>query len=198
MVRGIDAAVVPALAEALVKSGLPAMEVTLNEPETNALRALEALASRAAELGALAGAGTVLSVAAAARAFDAGAAFLVTPHADPDVIAWCVVRDIPVFPGALSPTEILAAWRAGASAVKLFPAASVGPDFVSQMRGPFPHIPLVPTGGISAANVGDYLRAGALATGLGGWLIGDGEPDGVEARARQVRGAVDVAMGARG
>jgi 2-dehydro-3-deoxyphosphogluconate aldolase/(4S)-4-hydroxy-2-oxoglutarate aldolase len=104
---------------------------------------------------------------------------------------------VAVFPGALTPTEIVAAWSAGASAVKLFPAATVGPAYVAQLRGPLPHIPLVPTGGVSAETAGAWIAAGAIAVGMGGWLIGDGEPDGVTARARHVRDAIDAASDMR-
>jgi 2-dehydro-3-deoxyphosphogluconate aldolase/(4S)-4-hydroxy-2-oxoglutarate aldolase len=166
------------------------MELTLNEPEQQALAAIEVLARHADEMGALVGAGTVLSVAAAARALDAGAGFIVSPHTDTELVAWCAARDVPCFPGALTPTEILAAWNAGASAVKLFPAASVGPAYLEQLAGPFPGIDLVPTGGVSAQTAAGWISAGAVAVGIGGWLIGDAEPEGVTARARLVAAAV--------
>ncbi len=89
-------------------------------------------------------------VAAAERAVAAGARFIVSPHTDPELIRWCTSQDVPCFPGALSPTEIHLAWSAGASAVKLFPAAAVGVGYLRQIAGPFPDIPLVPTGGMSA------------------------------------------------
>ena len=95
------------------------------------------------------GAGTVLSIEAAERAVDAGATFLVSPHVDPELIEWAADRGIPFIPGAFTPTEILAAWRAGAPAVKFFPASVAGPDFIRDFRGPFPHIPLLPTGGVT-------------------------------------------------
>lgn len=189
--RHISAAAAPAVGAALVEGGVRAMELTLNEPEADALRAIEALAMAADGLGALVGAGTVLSIEAAARAVDAGARFIVMPHTDPGLVAWCAARDVPCFPGALSPSEILAAWSAGASAVKLFPAAAVGPGYLAQIAGPFPDIPIVPTGGVSAQTAGDWIRAGAVAVGMGGWLIGDGEPPGVTTRARLVRQGID-------
>jgi 2-dehydro-3-deoxyphosphogluconate aldolase/(4S)-4-hydroxy-2-oxoglutarate aldolase len=167
-----------------------AIELTLNAPEDDALRAIEALALAADDLGALVGAGTVLSIDAAGRAVDAGARFIVSPHCDPELIAWCASRSVPCFPGALSPTEIFAAWSAGASAVKLFPAAAVGIGYLKLMAGPFPEIPMVPTGGVSAEDAGDWIGAGAVAVGMGSWLIGDGEPGGVTERARAVSAAV--------
>jgi 2-dehydro-3-deoxyphosphogluconate aldolase/(4S)-4-hydroxy-2-oxoglutarate aldolase len=188
--RRIRAVEAPRLGAALVEGGVPVMEVTLNEPESEALAALEALATVADHLGALVGAGTVLSIGAARRASDAGARFVVMPHTDRELIAWCAARSLPTFPGALTPTEILAAWAAGGSAVKLFPAAAVGPEYLGQIKGPFPDIPIVPTGGVSAANAGAWIAAGAIAVGLGGWLIGDGDPAGVTQRALEVRRAV--------
>jgi 2-dehydro-3-deoxyphosphogluconate aldolase/(4S)-4-hydroxy-2-oxoglutarate aldolase len=188
--RGVSAAAAPRIGEALAAGGVLAMELTLNEPEADALAAIEALAARAADLGALVGAGTVLSVDAAQRAIDAGAAFIVSPTTNQELIAWCAARGVPSFPGALSPTEIHAAWAAGASAVKLFPAASVGPSYLKQIAGPFPDIPFVPTGGVSAETATDWMAAGAVAVGMGGWLIGDGGSAGVTERARQVAAAV--------
>ena len=166
------------------------IELTLNEPEASALAAIKALADAADGLGALVGAGTVLSVEAAGRAVDAGARFIVSPHTDADVVTWCASNGVPCFPGALSPTEFLTAWNAGASAVKLFPASAVGTGYLKQIAGPLPGIPMVPTGGVSAETAGDWIAAGAVAVGMGGWLIGDGDPDGVTARARQVAVAV--------
>jgi 2-dehydro-3-deoxyphosphogluconate aldolase / (4S)-4-hydroxy-2-oxoglutarate aldolase len=188
--RHISAADAPRIGEALAAGGVHAMELTLNEPEANALRAIEALAKVADDLGALVGVGTVLSIPAAGRAIDAGARFIVMPHCDVELIAWCVGRGVPCFPGALSPTEILAAWNAGATAVKLFPAAAVGPAYLKLIAGPFPEIPMVPTGGVSAENAGGWIAAGAVAVGMGGWLVGDGDPAGVTERARLVSAAV--------
>lgn len=191
--RNISAAAAPRVGAALVAGGVPVVELTLNEPEADALAAIAALAAAADDLGALVGAGTVLSTEAARRAVEAGARFIVCPHADAGLVAWCADRAVPCFPGALSPTEILAVWTAGASAVKLFPAATVGPAYLKLVAGPFPDIPLVPTGGVSAQNAGEWIAAGAVAVGMGSWLIGDGDPDAVTERARQVRQAVDAA-----
>lgn len=188
--RGVTAAAAPRIGEALANGGVRSMELTLNEPEADALRSIAALARVADDLGALVGAGTVLSVAAAERAIDAGARFIVSPHMDAALIAWCAARDVPCFPGALSATEILSAWNAGASAVKLFPASAVGIGYLDQISGPLPDIPMVPTGGVTAETAGDWIAAGAVAVGMGGWLIGDGEVVGVTERARRVARAV--------
>ena len=188
--RNVTAVDAPRIGEALADGGVRVMELTLNEPEDAALAAIRALAAEADQLGALVGAGTVLSIDAAQRAVEAGARFIVSPHTDPALVAWCAENGIASFPGALSPSEILSAWNAGARAVKLFPAAAVGPGYLKQIAGPFPDIPFVPTGGVSAQTAGEWMAAGAVAVGLGGWLIGDGEPTGVTQRARQVTAAV--------
>lgn len=189
--RHLDAAQAPAVGAALARGGVTVMEITLNEPVTEALRGLGALVRAAASFGGLVGAGTVLSIEAAEQAVGEGAAFVVMPHLDPEIVGWCRDRGVPCFPGAMTPTEVLAAWMGGASAVKLFPASTVGTSHIAQLRGPFPDIPLLPTGGVSADTAGAWIAAGAMAVGLGGWLIGDGEPSGVEERARSVRTAVD-------
>jgi 2-dehydro-3-deoxyphosphogluconate aldolase / (4S)-4-hydroxy-2-oxoglutarate aldolase len=183
------------VADALADGGVRAFEITLNDPQVTALRAIEAVAARASASGSglAIGAGTVLTIDAAQLAIDAGATYLVMPHTDPDLVAWATARGVPTLPGASTPTEILTAWRAGAAAVKLFPASAVGPTFVRECLGPFPDIPLVPTGGVTADTAGDFIRAGAVAVGLGGWLVGDGEAAGVRERARRVVAAVAAA-----
>jgi 2-dehydro-3-deoxyphosphogluconate aldolase/(4S)-4-hydroxy-2-oxoglutarate aldolase len=149
-----------------------------------------------AGLGLEVGAGTVLSLEAARRAIDAGATFIVMPHLDVEIVEWAARLDIPAFPGCATPTEILAAWRAGAAAVKAFPASSLGPGFVRELRGPFPDIPLLPTGGVTLESAPAFIAAGAIGVGMGGWLIGDGDPAGVRERAGQVVGAVAAARSA--
>jgi 2-dehydro-3-deoxyphosphogluconate aldolase/(4S)-4-hydroxy-2-oxoglutarate aldolase len=191
--RHVSAEAVAAVADALLSGGVRAFELTLNDPETDALRAIEAAARTGASLGLEVGAGTVLSIEAAGRAIDAGATFLVMPHLDEALVTWAAARGIPAFPGCATPTEILAAWRAGASAVKLFPASSAGPGFVREMRGPFPDIPLVPTGGVTLETAPAFIAAGAVAVGIGGWLLGDGDPSGIRERAGAVVSAVAAA-----
>ena len=159
--------------------GVHVMELTLNEPEAEALRSIEALAAVADDLG---GARRCRNRAVDRRR-QAGrrcrcALHRLAPHRRG---AHRLVCDsgVPCYPGALSPTEIRAAWAAGASAVKLFPAAAVGTGYLKQIAGPFPDIPFVPTGGVSAETAGEWIAAGAVAVGMGGWLIGDGEPAGI-------------------
>ena len=182
--RRLAAETAPQVADALADGGVLAFEITLNEPVAGALRAIESVAARAP--GMAIGAGTVLSIESAQLAIDAGATFLVMPHTDPELVAWAAQRGIPALPGAFTPSEVLAAWRAGAAAVKLFPASVAGPAFVREFRGPFPGIPLVPSGGVTVQSAGDFIRAGAVAVGVGSWLIGDAAPAGVTARARQI------------
>ena len=180
--RNLSAETVRGVADGLLRGGVRALEITLNEPENRALDALRAATRHAEGTELEIGAGTVLTIDAAQRALDAGATFLVSPHTDAALVEWAAERGLPCFPGAFTPTEILAAWRAGAAAVKLFPASVAGPAFVREFRGPFPHIPLLPTGGVTAETAPDFIRAGAIAIGLGSWLIGDGDPDGIAER----------------
>ena len=185
----------PQVADALAAGGVLAFEITLNDPVDAALRAIASVATRSPGLDI--GAGTVLSIDSAKLALDAGATFLVMPHTDPDLVAWAAARGVPTLPGAFTPTEQLAAWRAGAAAVKLFPASVAGPALVRECLGPFPDIPLVPSGGVTADTAGDFIRAGAVAVGVGGWLIGDGEAAGVTARAQQLIETVAAARAER-
>jgi 2-dehydro-3-deoxyphosphogluconate aldolase/(4S)-4-hydroxy-2-oxoglutarate aldolase len=191
--RGVDAAKVSAIGLALLRGGVSAFELTLNEPEDGALDAIREVATRFAGSDLLLGAGTVLSVASAQRAVDAGARFIVSPHTDPELIAWATKHGIPIFPGAFTTTEILAAWLSGATAVKLFPASVAGPAGLREIRGPLPNIPLIPTGGVSAETAGAFIQAGAVAVGVGGWLIGNGKPGGVRERATAIVAAVEEA-----
>lgn len=189
--RGLDPDRVLRIADGLVEGGIRAFEITLNSPA--ALDAIEALGGRFGD-ELLIGAGTVLTPDAASSAMSAGARFIVAPHTSPDLLGWALERHVPCFPGALSPTEILAAWRGGAAAVKLFPASSVGPAFVRELRGPFPEIPIIPTGGVTIETAPAFLAAGAVAIGLGSWLTGDGEPSRIADRgARLVRALAGAA-----
>lgn len=186
--RGLDPASTTHIGEALADAGIRAFEVTLNSRD--ALGAIRALRARFRDDELLVGAGTILDVAEAEDAVQAGARFLVSPHTDVAIVSWAAERGIPCFPGAFTPTEIHAGWSAGASAVKLFPSSAVGPAFVRDFRGPFPQIPLVPTGGVTAESGREFLAAGAVAVGLGGWLMGDGDPSAIGARAREAVAAI--------
>jgi 2-dehydro-3-deoxyphosphogluconate aldolase/(4S)-4-hydroxy-2-oxoglutarate aldolase len=171
ILRAPDAGRFPEVSRVLFGAGLRSVEFTLTS-----VGALDALRTVAAELpdGVTLGAGTILSTDDADDAVQAGAQYLVTPTFDGDVVRHAHDRDIPIVCGAMTPTEILAAWKAGATAVKVFPAGCLGgPDYLAAVRGPLPGIPLVPTGGIEVDAAGGYLRVGAVAVGIGGPLLGD-------------------------
>jgi 2-dehydro-3-deoxyphosphogluconate aldolase/(4S)-4-hydroxy-2-oxoglutarate aldolase len=185
--RNLDPVRAVRIGEVLADTGVPAFEVTLQGP--GAYGAITALRATLGER-LLVGAGTVLDVPGAAAAIDAGATFLVMPVTDAEVIAWGAERGIPVFPGALSPTEVLAAWRAGAAAIKLFPASVGGPALLRELRGPFPDIPLMPTGGVTAENARSLIDAGAVAVGVGSWLAGAPDEATLRERATALMAAV--------
>lgn len=186
--RNLDPAVVPAICDALVESGIRAFEVTLTSQ--SALETIALLARRYAEVDLSIGAGTVLQIDEARVAVDAGARYLVMPHLDVEIVAWASSHGIPSFPGCQTVTEALTAWRAGASAVKLFPASVVGTAFVRELRGPLPQIPLVPTGGVTVDNAPAFIAAGAIAVGMGSWLTAGGDVAVIHARARQLTAAL--------
>ncbi len=156
-------------AEAIIASGIGIAEITMTVP--NALSVLEEVAKRFGEQ-VLLGAGTILDVGACESALAAGAEFVVTPSLEPGVIQATRRHNKPCVPGALTPTEILAAWRAGADLVKVFPCGPVGgAKYIKAIRGPFPHIELVPTGGVNLENTADMIRAGAAAVAVGSELV---------------------------
>ncbi len=162
-----DAAV--AVVEALMEAGLTVAEITMTVPG-----AIEAIASVARRFGdkVLVGAGTVTDAETVGRALDAGASFIVSPCLIPEVIAAARRADVTVMPGALTPTEVFDAFRLGGDMVKVFPAQSVGgAAYLRALRGPFPDIPLVPTGGVTLDSVRELFDAGAAAVGVGSELI---------------------------
>lgn len=117
------------------------------------------------------GAGTVLDTKALEQALSAGASFIVTPTANPDVIRECVRRNIPIFPGAFTPTEIVTAWELGASMIKIFPAETHGPKYIKALKGPFPNIQMMPTGGVDLKTLPEFVKAGADGFGVGSPLF---------------------------
>ena len=168
VIRLTDSAALRAVVEALVAGGVRALEVTMTVP-----RAIELIAETAPTLpqGFLIGAGTVLDAATGARVIDAGAQFVVSPVFRRAIVDLCHGRDVAVVPGCFSPTEILDAWDAGADIVKVFPATALGPAFFKDVRAPLPQVKLMPTGGVSIENAGDWIRAGAVAVGVGAALV---------------------------
>ncbi len=167
ILRGIDPDVAVQAAAAAARGGITALEITMNSTQPVAqIQAVRQLVE-----GVTVGAGTVLSIEDVRIALDAGAQFIVAPNVDEDVIRYCVETGIPVFPGAMTPTEVWKAHRAGATMVKLFPAATLGPSYVWALRGPLPQIDLLVTGGIDAANVAAFIQAGARGAAVGGHLF---------------------------
>jgi 2-dehydro-3-deoxyphosphogluconate aldolase / (4S)-4-hydroxy-2-oxoglutarate aldolase len=153
-------------ARILGEAGVRLIEVTIDTPG-----AVEFLQRRTAEPSStFYGAGTVLTVELAERAISAGAAFLVTPNYSAEVIALARAHSRFIFTGAMTPTEIYNAFRAGANMIKVFPAASLGPNYFRELRGPLMDIPLMATGGISPQNAAEFFRAGAAAIGVGSSL----------------------------
>lgn len=155
------------IAKALHEGGLSCLEITMNTP--GALEAIET--ARKTFPRTLMGAGTVLDGITARQAVLAGAQFLVTPTVKLDVLEIAHRYGVPAIIGAMTPTEILTAWEAGADMVKVFPASVLGPKYLQEIHGPLPQIPLVPTGGITADNAGEFIRAGAVAVCVGSWLV---------------------------
>lgn len=156
------------LCSALYNGGIRVLEVTMNT--TSAHGMIERLRDAYPDTMWI-GAGTVLTVSDAESARTAGAQFFVTPNVDVRVIAYATEHNIPIFSGALTPTEIQTAYQAGAAAVKVFPSSSVEPGYFRDLQGPLGHIPLMAVGGISVANAADFLNAGAFAIGVGGNLV---------------------------
>ena len=163
--------------------GIGVMEVTLDGGE--ALESIRWLAAAGYEVGA----GTVLTIEQASAAQAAGARFLMSPNFNPSLVA-SAARSLPTVPGALTPSEVAAAWEQGASAVKLFPASFGGPQYLEAVRGPLAHIPIIPTGGIADTNAAAFLAGGAVAVGVGGWLTGQHDMAELARRARSLADSV--------
>lgn len=178
------------LCRAAVRGGLRVIEMTLTTP--GALAAIETLAK---EGEGIVGAGTVLTPEDVRRVADAGARFAMSPVFHPEVVDEAHRLGLLAVPGAGTAAEILAAHRAGARLVKVFPSGPLGgPDFLRFVRGPLPDIPLVPTSGPSSATFADYVAAGAVAVGIGSEVIGPGcTESSVETAARRARRAMDTA-----
>lgn len=168
------------LAEALLSAGITVLEITLDAEEA------VSTIGRLQGSGLVVGAGTVMSAPAAEQAVSAGASFIVSPNTDDDVVRWALDAGIAIMPGALTPSEIAHAWDLGASAVKLFPASVGGPGLLRTLRGPFVHVPFIPTGGVDGDNAAAFLEAGAIAVGVGSWLTGSSNPHVIGERAAQL------------
>ena len=171
ILRGIGADDFGSLMQASFSAGLQAIEITMNT--SGAEEIIGANRDKVPAKKYL-GMGTLRNLEEAERAYKAGAMFFVTPNIDVDVIAFAGSKDIPVVVGALTPTEVYKAWKAGASMVKIFPCRSLGgAQYIRELRGPFDHIPLVAVGGVTIDNVREYLQAGASGVGVGMSLFGE-------------------------
>ncbi|MBE0536037.1 MAG: bifunctional 4-hydroxy-2-oxoglutarate aldolase/2-dehydro-3-deoxy-phosphogluconate aldolase [Phycisphaerae bacterium] len=168
IVRGVAPDVIVEIAEALYSGGIRLLEVTCNTPGFADMIAL--LRDRTAGRMVI-GAGTVITAALCEQALAAGAQYMVAPDVNPDVIRYCVVHNVAIFPGAQTATEILAAARLGARVVKIFPASAVGPGGIRQLRGPIDTVDFLAVGGVNLDNIGEYIAAGCIGIGIGGSVI---------------------------
>jgi 2-dehydro-3-deoxyphosphogluconate aldolase / (4S)-4-hydroxy-2-oxoglutarate aldolase len=162
--------------EAVAKSGIPIAEVTMTTP--GALDVISTLARNRPEL--IVGAGTIADVETASRCLDAGAKFLTSTGFDHQVVEFALKQNVVVFPGALTPSEIMAAWKAGSDFVKVFPCSLLGgPSYIRALKLPFPDIPLIASGGVTERNTSDFILGGAVAVGVGRELV---SPEAVRRR----------------
>jgi 2-dehydro-3-deoxyphosphogluconate aldolase / (4S)-4-hydroxy-2-oxoglutarate aldolase len=178
--------------DVLVEEGVLSLELTLTTP--GLLAALPELVDRYAD-SADVGVGTILTESEAQRALDSGTQYLVTPTMNLPVVRLAVQHQVAVFPGGLTPTELAAGWDAGATAVKIFPAQTVGAGYLKHLRGPFPDLQAVPSGGVDLDASRQWLAAGAVAVSIGGPLLGDslkgGDLSALRDRCRAVRAVID-------
>jgi 2-dehydro-3-deoxyphosphogluconate aldolase/(4S)-4-hydroxy-2-oxoglutarate aldolase len=174
--------------DAIKEGGISVLEITMTVP--GAIRVIEEVVRRFGE-DAIVGAGTVLDAETARACILAGAQFIVSPALDLDTISCCRRYSIPVMPGAMTPSEVVTAWKAGADFVKVFPANAVGgASYIKALKAPLPQVELVPTGGVSLKTAADFIKAGAAALGVGADLVDtaalrNGEDKVISARAKQ-------------
>ena len=166
ILRGFHPEQLPPILQAVTDGGLRNVEITMNSPSAAAQIQLARSGS-----SLVVGAGTVTSHELLVHAVDAGAQFIVTPNLNREIVSACVQRRVPILPGVCSPTEACEAWELGATMVKLFPADTYGPAFVRALRGPFPDLKLLPTGGINLETGRNFLKAGAFGLGVGSPLF---------------------------
>ena len=199
IVRGLKPEYLLRLGHAFEEGGIGLMEVTYDQraPETwsETARAIEAVAKEFGDR-VMAGAGTVISPEQVRMTYNAGGHYLVTPTTQPEIIRLGKELGLGLFPGALTPTEILTAYEAGADAVKVFPASVLGPGYIRAVRAPLSHIPLMAVGGVNEKNAADYMSAGCVGLGVGGNLVNkewirNGEWDRITALAKQFMKAVN-------
>jgi 2-dehydro-3-deoxyphosphogluconate aldolase/(4S)-4-hydroxy-2-oxoglutarate aldolase len=196
VVRASSAAEAIQVVEAINAGGVPLLEITMTVP--GAVGVIEQLTKRFGD-EAIVGAGTVLDPQTAKACIDAGARFVVSPALNLETIAYCRQQEVAIMPGALTPTEVVTAWNAGADMVKVFPAGSVGgASYIKSLKAPLPQIELVPTGGVTLQTAASFIKAGAAAIGVGADLVAisairAGEPEKVTEAARAYVAAVRAA-----
>ena len=173
IVRGMHPDQMAPLARALERGGIRMMEITFNQnaPETfqNTVNAIRTLSQNMRDMAI--GAGTVMTLEQLHMAADVGARYIISPDVNPALIAETKRLGLTSLPGAMSPTEIVTAWKAGADAVKVFPIGDLGVGYLKAIRAPLSHIPLIAVGGVNERNCADFLRAGAIGVGVGGQLV---------------------------
>lgn len=199
--RGLKPEYIVRLGHALEEGGIRLLEITYNQkaPDTwkDTAGAIEAAEKEFGDR-VLVGAGTVITLEQVKMTCDAGGHYLVTPSTQPEIIHAGKAMKLGLFPGAATPTEILAAWEAGADAVKVFPAAALGPGYIKSVCAPLSHIPMMAVGGINEKNAGDYMKAGCIGLGVGGNLVNrewieNGEWSRITALAKELMKAVNEA-----
>lgn len=187
------------LVQALRRGGINIIEFTLTNPAAvDAVKAVRDGIDASEQAGLMLGVGSVKTLEQAQQCLDGGAEFIVSPITNFDIIKLCNDNDVPVFPGTYSPTEIYDAWAAGATAVKVFPARSLGASYIKDILAPMPELEVVPTGGVGEKNIADYVKAGVLAVGVGGSLVDKkavaaGDWDAIERAASGIRAAFNAA-----
>ncbi|MEP7271085.1 MAG: bifunctional 2-keto-4-hydroxyglutarate aldolase/2-keto-3-deoxy-6-phosphogluconate aldolase [Acidobacteriota bacterium] len=183
------------ITEALLEGGCPAIEVTFTIP--SAQRVIESLAARYKPSELILGAGTVLDPETARIAILSGATYVVSPALNVKTVRLCNRYQVPIMPGAMSIREVIEAMEVGADIIKLFPGEAFGPGMIKSIKGPLPQAPLMPTGGVDIGNVGEWIKAGAVAVGVGGSLIGGAKTGDYAAITKMAREFLERIRAAR-
>ena len=198
IVRGLSPEYLIRLGHAFEEGGIGLMEVTYNQsaPETwkDTARGIEAVEKEFGDR-LLVGAGTVITLEQVSMTYNAGGHYLVTPTTQPEIIQAGKALGLGLYPGAFTPSEILAAYEAGADAVKVFPASCLGPGYIKAIRAPLSHVPLMAVGGVNEKNAADFMKAGCVGLGVGGNLVNkewirNGEWEKITALAKEFKKAV--------
>ncbi|MFF2484640.1 bifunctional 4-hydroxy-2-oxoglutarate aldolase/2-dehydro-3-deoxy-phosphogluconate aldolase [Paenibacillus sp. NPDC058071] len=192
ILRGVEERHANQAGRALIDGGIKLMEITMNTP--GALGMIDGWRGLFGEEAAV-GAGTVLDIGMAKEAVAAGAQFIISPNLDEEVVYYGREKGVSVWPGVMTPTEIVRAWKAGADAVKIFPMGTLGTKYLKELRGPLDSIPMMATGGVDLDNISEYFAAGANAVGMGSKLVNldwirEGKFEQVTERAKQFVDAV--------